>query len=104
MKNITVSVDDETYRRARVKAAEQDTSLSALVRQFLVGLAMRVRPNGSCARSARCAGALPVSGLRTGFRARSCTADGDPIALSRHQYCAVFDQRDRRENMASLAL
>jgi hypothetical protein len=39
MKNITVSVDDETYRRARVKAAEQDTSLSALVRQFLVGLA-----------------------------------------------------------------
>ena len=28
MKNVTVSVDDETYRRARTKAAEQDTSLS----------------------------------------------------------------------------
>lgn len=39
MKNITVSVDDETYRRARVKAAEQDTSVSALVRQFLIDLA-----------------------------------------------------------------
>ena len=39
MKNITVSVDDETYRRARVKAAEQDTSISALVRRFLSGLA-----------------------------------------------------------------
>ena len=38
MKNITVSVDDETYRRARTKAAEQDTSLSALVRRFLVEL------------------------------------------------------------------
>ena len=38
MKNITVSVDDETYRRARAKAAEQDTSLSALVRRFLVEL------------------------------------------------------------------
>ncbi len=38
MKNITVSVDDETYRRARTKAAEQDTSLSALVRRFLVDL------------------------------------------------------------------
>lgn len=35
MKNITVSVDDETYRRARVRAAEQETSVSAMVRRFL---------------------------------------------------------------------
>ena len=39
MKNITVSVDDETYRRARIKAAERDTSVSALVKQFLTELA-----------------------------------------------------------------
>jgi hypothetical protein len=39
MKNITVSVDDETYRRARMKAAEMDTSVSALVKRFLAGLA-----------------------------------------------------------------
>lgn len=39
MKNITVSVDDETYRRARMKAAERDTSVSALVRQFLTEFA-----------------------------------------------------------------
>jgi cell division protein FtsB len=39
MKSITVSVDDDTYRRARMKAAERDTSLSALVKQFLVDLA-----------------------------------------------------------------
>lgn len=39
MKNITVSVDDGTYRRARMKAAEQDTSVSALVKQFLNQLA-----------------------------------------------------------------
>jgi hypothetical protein len=38
VKNITVSVDEETYRRARSKAAQQDTSLSALVRRFLVEL------------------------------------------------------------------
>jgi hypothetical protein len=38
MKNITVSVDDDTYRRARIKAAERDTSVSALVRQYLVDL------------------------------------------------------------------
>ena len=39
MKNITVAVDDDTYRRARIKAAEQDTSVSALVRRFLTELA-----------------------------------------------------------------
>lgn len=39
MKNITVSVDDETYRRARIRAAERETSVSALVKQFLTQLA-----------------------------------------------------------------
>ena len=39
VKNITVTVDDETYRRARMKAAERDTSVSALVKHFLVELA-----------------------------------------------------------------
>ncbi|PVM87450.1 DUF6364 family protein [Caulobacter endophyticus] len=39
MKNITVSIDEETYRRARIKAAEQDTSVSAMVRRFLVEVA-----------------------------------------------------------------
>ena len=35
MRNITVSVDDETYRRSRIHAAEVDTSVSALVRGYL---------------------------------------------------------------------
>jgi hypothetical protein len=39
VKNITVAVDDETYRRARMKAAERDTSVSALVALFLTELA-----------------------------------------------------------------
>jgi uncharacterized protein YdaU (DUF1376 family) len=39
MRNITVSLDDETYRRARMIAAQRDTSVSALVRQFLSDLA-----------------------------------------------------------------
>lgn len=37
--NITVSVPDDVYRRARVKAADQQTSVSALVRKFLEELA-----------------------------------------------------------------
>jgi len=39
VKNITVTLDDETYRRARIRAAELDTSVSALVRRYLVDLA-----------------------------------------------------------------
>jgi post-segregation antitoxin (ccd killing protein) len=35
MRNITVTVDDETYKRARIAAAERDTSLSALVKAYL---------------------------------------------------------------------
>lgn len=38
MKNITVTVHDETYLLARVHAARQGTSVSALVRQFLESL------------------------------------------------------------------
>ncbi|HUF09377.1 MAG TPA: hypothetical protein VMO47_08665 [Rhodothermales bacterium] len=39
MRNITVSVDDDVYRNARIKAAEADTSVSSLVRSFLIRLA-----------------------------------------------------------------
>jgi len=35
MKNVTVSLDDDTYRNARVRAAEMGRSLSALVREYL---------------------------------------------------------------------
>ena len=38
MKNITISVDDHVYRQARIKAAERDTSVSALVRNYLIQL------------------------------------------------------------------
>ncbi len=38
MRNLTLSVPDEVYRKARVKAAEQGRSLSALVAEFLSSL------------------------------------------------------------------
>ena len=38
MRNITVSVDEETYRQARLVSVLRDTSVSALVREFLTGL------------------------------------------------------------------
>ncbi len=39
IKNITVSLDDETYRKARIRAAELDTSVSAIVRKYLTEFA-----------------------------------------------------------------
>jgi len=39
MKNITLSVPDETYRKARIAAARRDTSVSALVAGLLDELA-----------------------------------------------------------------
>ena len=39
MKNITVTLDDETYRKARIRAAELDTSVSAIVRKYLTEFA-----------------------------------------------------------------
>lgn len=38
MKNVTVSVPDDVYRLARVRAAQQERSVSSLVADFLRGL------------------------------------------------------------------
>jgi plasmid stability protein len=38
MANITVSVPEEVYRQARIRAAEQGSSVSALVAKFLSSL------------------------------------------------------------------
>ncbi len=38
MKNITVSVAEDLYHRARVRAAQKHSTISALVRQFLIHL------------------------------------------------------------------
>lgn len=49
MKNVTIALDDETHRAARIRAAELGTSLSAMVKNYLTTLA---------------AGDAPVSGVR----------------------------------------
>lgn len=42
-KNITVSLPDDVYRRARTWAAERDTSISNVLRVFLDGLCTNPR-------------------------------------------------------------
>ena len=39
MKNVTIALDDDTHRKARIRAAELGTSLSALVKGYLSTLA-----------------------------------------------------------------
>ncbi|MGH2539519.1 MAG: DUF6364 family protein [Actinomycetota bacterium] len=41
MKNITVSVSDDVYRAARIRAAERGSSVSALVAEYLRSLSER---------------------------------------------------------------
>lgn len=44
MTNLTVSIEENLLRRARIRALEQDTSVNALVRDFLEGLAAQAPP------------------------------------------------------------
>ncbi len=39
MANLTLTIDDATLKRARIRALEQDTSVNALVREFLTEFA-----------------------------------------------------------------
>lgn len=39
MANLTLTVDEETLRRARIRALEEGTSVNALVRDYLRGYA-----------------------------------------------------------------
>lgn len=67
MKNVTIALDDETHRKARIRAAELGTSLSALVKQCLSGLVEDDTP--------------PPAGVRemqAPFNAASRKANGPP--------------------------
>ena len=73
MRNITVSVDDETYRQARIASARRDTSVSALVREFLVGLSSDVEERGDWGAVWE---KVDAWGVEVGERpTRSCTYD-----------------------------
>lgn len=68
MKNVTIALDEETHRRARIRAAELGTSLSALVKAYLEQL-------GSGGEAAPAAG---VREMPTSFTAMPPIAAGAP--------------------------
>jgi hypothetical protein len=67
MKNVTISLDDETHRQARIRAAELGTSLSALVRDYLQSLSVSETPVSSGVREMPMAyGAPPLEPKKDG--------------------------------------
>ena len=50
MANLTLSIDDELLKRARIRALEEDTSVNSLVRHYLEEFATgRPQPSGMAA-------------------------------------------------------
>lgn len=49
MTNLTLAVEDDVLRRARMRALEQGTSVNALVRAYLERLAAGTQPDGAAA-------------------------------------------------------
>ena len=41
MKNVTISLPDDVYRSARIRAAEEDSSLSGLVQRLILAYTQR---------------------------------------------------------------
>jgi hypothetical protein len=67
MKNITVSVPDDVYRAARIRAAERGSSVSALVSDYLRSLSdrdaelARATPPRWCSRRSRLGHGFKIS-------------------------------------------
>jgi plasmid stability protein len=49
MTNLTLSIDDELLKRARIRALEQDTSVNTLVRGYLENLVAAGSPRSGMA-------------------------------------------------------
>jgi biotin-(acetyl-CoA carboxylase) ligase len=49
MTNLTLSIDDELLKRARIHALEQDTSVNTLVRDYLENLVAERSPRSGMA-------------------------------------------------------
>jgi predicted transcriptional regulator len=53
MKNITLAIDEEVLSEVRRIAAERDTTVNALVREYLAELAARKRRSGDALKRMR---------------------------------------------------
>jgi hypothetical protein len=73
MANLTLSIDDELLKRARIRALEADTSVNSLVRAYLEDLAAVVSPQSGIAAFLGLAESIHAG---SGPGGRSWTRDG----------------------------
>ena len=85
MKNITVKVDDATYHRARVRAAEAGTSVSAMVRDFL-----NSQIEDESTREAR-----RIEAMKAFFEAAEAEADYNRKPVEPMRRDEIYDERLR---------
>lgn len=92
MRNITVAVDDDVYRRARMAAAAMDTSVSALVSRYLRQLAGETETERlkRQERDVRSRITEFTASVRIPARMRTIGCCDAPV--SRHEYSPVFAQ------------
>ena len=79
MRNLTITLPDEAYRRARILAAEHDMSLSAFVRDLLIKATSQV-PDFERRRALQDQILASIEGFRAGDRvSRDEAHDRDAI-------------------------
>ena len=66
MANVTLSIEEEILKRARIRAIEQGTSVNAVVRDFLAAYAGIDDERRARRRFVELAGASPAGGAGTG--------------------------------------
>jgi hypothetical protein len=72
MTNLTLSIDDELLKRARIRALEQDTSVNTLVRDYLESFAMQGAPRSGMTEFLTLADSVHAG---SGTRGRTWTRD-----------------------------
>ena len=99
MSNLTIAVDDQLIKRARVRAIEQGTSLSAKVREFLLSYVNE--PHDALSRqreqnTARLMAALDAAATAARAPAAPAAATRQRSTLRDELYAGDFRARDRQ--------
>jgi plasmid stability protein len=66
MANVTLAIDDDVLRRARIRALEQGTSVNALIREYLESFAGEAPANDGVAAFLGLAGRTSASSGKVG--------------------------------------
>jgi plasmid stability protein len=96
MTNLTVSLDETVVRRARVRAIQEGTSLSAKIREFLVQYSANAGADESELRRAATARLMESFAQARATAKSSVTGKGQPGTLRDQLYKGNFRAKARK--------